>query len=158
IVGAREQNRAGGAYSRPKAEYRRDGSHARHSLAELYDFFGSDKTDPLSAIADRISARQASISWRCVARIGLVSGARILATKIIHAPLGMFADPLCNIELRRHCTPLQRTLPCNLEVLFLAKIRLSQPANHHDDLNHCHACLARKTAFRRPTMPHPLSA
>jgi hypothetical protein len=36
----------------------------------------------------------------------------------------MFADPLRNIELRRHCTLLQRTLPGEVEALFLAEIRL----------------------------------
>jgi hypothetical protein len=59
----------------------------------------------------------------------------------------MFADPLRNIELRCHRTLLQRTPPSELEVLFLAKIRLPQPANHHDDLDHCHAFLAKKDAI-----------
>jgi len=36
----------------------------------------------------------------------------------------MFADPLRNIELRCHCTPSQRTLPGELEALFLAEIGL----------------------------------
>jgi hypothetical protein len=36
----------------------------------------------------------------------------------------MFTDPLRNIELRRHCTPLQRTLPGELEVLLLAQVGL----------------------------------
>jgi hypothetical protein len=34
----------------------------------------------------------------------------------------MFTDPLGNIELRRHCTLLRRTLPRELEALFLAEI------------------------------------
>jgi len=48
----------------------------------------------------------------------------------------MFADPLRDMELRRHCTLLQRTLPGELEALFLAEIGLPQPANQHDDLDH----------------------
>jgi hypothetical protein len=56
----------------------------------------------------------------------------------------MFADPLRNIELRRYCALLQRTLPGELEVLLLAQVGLPQPANHHDDLDHCHALPERR--------------
>jgi hypothetical protein len=49
----------------------------------------------------------------------------------------MFAGPLRNVNLRRHRASLQRPLPRELDALFLAHVRLRQPAHHHDDLDHC---------------------
>jgi hypothetical protein len=71
--------------------------------------------------------------------VGPIAKAGIFAMITPHGPLGMFADPLRDIELRRHRTLLQRTLPGDLEVLFLAQVGLAQSANRYDDLDHCHA-------------------
>src|SRR6266446_4785636 len=71
-----------------------------------------------------VVAQKASIAGGCATHVRPVTKARIFAMVIPHGPLRMFADPLRNIELRRHCTLLQRTLPGELKALFLAQVGL----------------------------------
>jgi hypothetical protein len=56
--------------------------------------------------------------------------------EVPHLPLRVFSGPLSDINLRRHRALLQRSLPNELDVLFLAQVGLPEPANHHDDLDH----------------------
>jgi hypothetical protein len=64
--------------------------------------------------------------------------ARIFATVALDGPFGMIADPLRDVGLRGEKALLQRSLPCELQMLLLAQIGLSDLANHHHDLNESH--------------------
>jgi hypothetical protein len=76
---------------------------------------------------------------------------RIFAMVILDGPLGMIADPLRDVGLGGENALLQRSLPRELQMLLLAKIGLSDLADHHHDLNESHLAAPSKRCPAPPS-------
>ena len=73
----------------------------------------------------------------------------------LDGPLGMIADPLRDVGLRGENALLQRSLPCELQMLLLAKVGLTNLADHHHDLNESHLAALSSVARHRHLRPSP---
>jgi hypothetical protein len=62
--------------------------------------------------------------------------AGILAGPFPGDPLGMVADPLGDVGLRSHHALIERAIPGELKIFFLAIGRIGDGADGQDDFNH----------------------